>query len=288
MFKDMSIDEINAACRNELNSLELWLRRIIEELLVPEYGNEYWNACDSDGQYQFNTKLRERLKAGEQLTETYFSDLSHIICRESLYKKYFSKVFQTQPPKNRQQLSGMLTCLDDLRQTYRFLKDKRNDLSHARSVTVRDAERIVCYSHDIIDAIKEYYRKMGDKDFFGPRIVSISDMWGDIPRSSWGCGIVGVNVINRTQKETLYPGDEIRISVIIDPSYEGDYTVEWKLDNNFFVSIEGQTFTHKIQNSDVNEMYGISCTVISSEESHNHGKYDDKAKLIYRIGMRRR
>jgi hypothetical protein len=65
--RDRSFNELRIACRHRLDSLEMWLRRIVHEQLSKAYGADYLSATVAEGEHLFSnttrTQAEKRLRA---------------------------------------------------------------------------------------------------------------------------------------------------------------------------------------------------------------------------------
>ena len=48
-------------CKEYIQSLELWLRRIIDEILTKHYGKDYFNYQDEKGNFLISKKIQEKI-----------------------------------------------------------------------------------------------------------------------------------------------------------------------------------------------------------------------------------
>jgi len=58
----LPIGEIRDHCKQDIESLEYWLRRLINEVLSNAYGNNYLYAKDKDGNNIINSFLRGQIQ----------------------------------------------------------------------------------------------------------------------------------------------------------------------------------------------------------------------------------
>ena len=171
----MSLEDKKIAARAALENLEIWLRRLIDQELTDLIGNDYLTQlAHKDNVFQFSYKTAERIlserKSPEYLIEgTYLDDIIKIISNEHFYQKKFSKVFK-----------GYFVNKEHLQLTLKQLIGPRNEISHSRHVSNRNIEKILCYSNDTIDAIKEHYKTINmDKEYNVPLILQYKDSLGN-------------------------------------------------------------------------------------------------------------
>ncbi len=286
LFSQLKEEEKRSICKKEIENLENWLRRLAHELLSKEYGKNYLEHKDDNNNYLISRKImqdvKNRIKQESErfprcIDAFFLSDLIYIICRDDLYNKFFkdplSKAFPNGNNEARTFLERLVT--------------PRNALSHAHPISDRQAEQVICYSHDIIDSIKEYYVKMGTEyEYNVPRIIKVTDSFGNIIHSN---EIEGRTLNNwplyKNHKNDLLPGDSLGIEIEIDPSFDpSSYTIKWhinyrnieKYNNKIKISFELET-------KHVKTLFSVGCKIISNKTWHKHGTYDAKIDILYKV-----
>src|SRR5258708_5005104 len=110
-FHTLSEDERRSLCRATLESLELWIRRLINDQLSKEYGANYLNAQDAKGQSVINTRIRKLLtkqmmkepKRYERQIDAALLDTEiDILCNPNLYNSLFKEAMHIAFPDGRQ------------------------------------------------------------------------------------------------------------------------------------------------------------------------------------------
>src|SRR5690349_7773640 len=156
----MGEEELRAHCKQILESLEFWLRRIIHDTLLKEFGEKYIEAIRKNGDPLLNGRIRkkiaERIEAeperySRQIDASLLDHLVDIICHPDNYKNYFISAFEQAFPDGNAEARTFMSRL----------VDPRNRLYHGNSISVRTAEQIICYSHDIIESLKNHYVETG-------------------------------------------------------------------------------------------------------------------------------
>ena len=79
-------------------------------------------------------------------------DCINIICNPNLFRRHFREAFKTAFPVG--------DSRDETRIFLKRLIKPRNLLYHANPISVRQAEQVICYSHDIIESLKKYYEEL--------------------------------------------------------------------------------------------------------------------------------
>ena len=282
--------ELRTACKATIESLEVWLRRVIDIALRPAFGEDYINAQNpAGGQYVFKKALREGIsrrvcsdprRYPRNIDAALLEDAMYIVCHPRLYNKYFKLFFSSSYPLGSDEL--------------RFFLDKiaapRNSLAHSNPIRVRQAEQVVCYSHDVIDAIKKRLEVLNmGRDFNAPTIVKIFDSNGSvfhdaqIKRNSTGRG--GIN-LSEDRSNWLRVGDTLSVEVEVDPSFSpDDYHVDWVYKNQVpeHTGPLGNRITVDILECHVGFEFAIYCMVTSNQSWHRCGDVDDCVSLIYKV-----
>ena len=289
-FYRLSINEIRDYCKQAIESLEYWLRRLINEALQDSYGANYLDATDEDGNNIISKKIRESIKKKYDREPDRFSrlidaallnDCIDIICNPLLFKKHFKEAFKTAFPDG--------DSRDETRTFMKRLIKPRNLLYHANPISVRQAEQVICYSHDIIESLKKYYEELKMvQNYNVPMIIKINDSLGNelhstqIKRNNTGRGYYN---FTENEKNFLRPGDTLKLEVEIDSSFPRDsYTIEWVCSYpGFDVVYDNNNLVLPINNKCVREDFTIYCKVTSHEEWHRCGDCDDMVALIYKV-----
>lgn len=278
--------ELRQYCKEYLESLELWLRRIIDDILTSSYGKNYYNHTEPDGSNLISNKIKAEIQQRlDEEPDRYPRPIDaclleseiKIITNPNLYNKHFRQIFQDGFPEGRDEL---LTFLSRLIQP-------RNKLYHANPFTVREAERVVCYTNDIIDSIKTYYLNNNmSQDFNVPLIIRYSDSLGNtLYRNQFHQKtLVGFEFIDlrKSREYFLRPGDKISIEIEVDPTFSKDeYQITWR------PVVEGSKnsthYTYTIQNKDVGEYFTIAATIKSNKDWHRLNEIDDSLVIGFKV-----
>ena len=158
----------------------------------------------------------------------------------------------------------------------------RNLIYHSNHISVRQAEQTFCYSNDIIDSIKAYYKNENkEMDFNAPIIIKYSD--------SNGMNFFRDQFIIPTGNRILYfkdtkqrCGDKIRMEIEVDASFSPyEYTIEWAAGNQTLSS--STTVDIQFKEEDVSEVYQIIVTIKSNKSWHRHKYYDDSLTIMFPV-----
>lgn len=221
-------EEQRSCARKAIESLEHWLRRLAHDQLSGRYGDDYISARDDSQNFLFSREIRDyamsRLNQELQrylrlIDATTLDHVIKIICHPRLYRDLFQPALADAYPDGPEEARTFLARINEA----------RNSLSHANCITVRQAERILCYYNDIIDSLKAYYVRMNqERDYNTPIILRIADSCGNeavgeqIIRNSTGRG--GCS----WQSTPIIQGDTLSIEAQVDPSFDrADYEIKW-------------------------------------------------------------
>ena len=286
----LSHTELRADCKDAIEALEIWLRRLIDLTLSSDFGNDYIYTQDAtSGDFLLRKSLRESIQARvannpkrypRDIDAALLDDEIYIICHGKLYDRFFRSVFSSHFPFGREELRTFLTRIIE----------PRNALAHSNPLSVRQAEQVICYSHDAIDAIKQHMETINmDRDYNAPTIIKLIDSRGlvfhepEITRNLTGRGIVN---LAEDRSAWLTVGDTLSIEVDVDPSFSpDDYRIKWIVPNEKIEHDDtvGNRLALAICEHHVNYMFTIYCNIISNESWHRCGDVDDSVGVIYRV-----
>jgi hypothetical protein len=211
--------ELREACRARIEMLELWLRRLVQEQFEQNYSNDILNAKNAVGQFVLKKELRERI-------ETYLRDrpgrykrpvdaamldnLITIICKPDTYISCFATALASAFPLGNEEARHFLTRL----------LAPRNNLSHANAISIRHAEQVICYSNDVVYALRDFYAMRGKSDTYNaPIILRMWDSFGHMEHAQ----ATDANVYHKFDYSNdpashLRPGDTLTMEIEVDPS----------------------------------------------------------------------
>ena len=232
MLQTLTDNELRNLCREKLESLEHWLRRLIDQTLSDEYG-DYFSYTDDSGNRLIKKSiveaLEERVKKEpsryhRKIDAVLLSDAIDIICKPQLYE-FFKSALAGAFPDGREEARTFMNRL----------LDPRNRLAHANSISLRQAEQVICYSNDIIDSMKAYYVTMGTQQEYNvPLILKVTDSFGNTffrDQLFNGDGAELAKILSEEPKFFLRPGDLLTIEIEVDPAFDpNDYRVNWHVD----------------------------------------------------------
>lgn len=285
-FSQLKEEEKRSICKKEIENLENWLRRLVHESLSKEYVNNYLEYKDKNNKYLIKTEIRQRVKSlinkeperfPRYIDAFFLPDLIYIICRNDLYNKFFKDPFLKAFPDGNNEARTFLTRLED----------PRNALYHANPISNRQAEQVICYCHDIIESLKEYYFEMGTEcEYNVPRIIKVTDSFGNtIHLSEIDKLLINNWRLDIDYKNYLRPGDTLGIEIEIDPSFNpSSYTIKWIIDHRTINGYNNNTkISFDIEVKHVGSIFPVDCQIISNKIWHKHGICDDYIKIFYKV-----
>lgn len=286
MFYALTEDQIRDLCKGKIESLEHWLRRLIDEKLAASYG-DYLSYVDGAGNRLIKKgivdKLEERLKKEptryvRKIDALLLSDAIDVICNPQLYG-IFSPALASAFPEGR----------DEARTFMCRLLDPRNRLAHSNPISLHQAEQVVCYSNDVIESLKQHYGAIGmQSEYNVPTILKFSDSLGNLCFRNQMIGSAGEVLMDLSDQPTsvLYPGDILTLEVEVDPAFgPTDYTISWKCSADSVEPIpSGPKATINITTKHVAEHMIIWCNITSNNEWHRMGvRGDDSLSVLYKV-----
>lgn len=287
MFYALTEDQIRNLCKEKIESLEHWLRRLIDEKLSASHG-DYFSYIDGAGNRLIKKRivgaLEEQLRQdptrySRKIDAVLLSDAIDIICSSQLYS-IFAPGLRFAFPEGRDEARTFM---------YRLL-DPRNRLYHSNPISLHQAEQVVCYSTEIIESLKQHYGAIGmQSEYNVPTILKFSDSFGNrCFRNQMSPGATGGVIMNLSKQPTsvLWRGDVLTVEIEVDPAFDPtDYTISWTCLVNPVESISnGPKATINITTKHVDEHMMIQCKISSYNEWHRMGVGgDDSLSVFYKV-----
>lgn len=287
-FSGFSNDEIRSLCKEHIETLEHWLRRLVDQALVPSY-RDYFTYVDSAGNRLVRTALskdvddrmqREPERYARKIDAVLLDDLIYLICHPKLFRQHFADPLRYAFPEGAEEARTFLTRL----------LDPRHRLAHANPISVRQAEQVLCYTGDVIDSIKKHYRETGmQQEFNVPEILRFTDSFGaSLHRSQFGVMGGFGRSLDFSKEPTKYvrPGNTLTIEVEVDPSFsESSYMLKWATPSkgSGFETEPRNRLTLEISNREVGESFQIVCFIQTLNDWHRWpNSFDDYLTISYK------
>jgi hypothetical protein len=212
--------------RRHLDAAETWLRRIIHNLMLPHFGDAYLTPGERGSCPHISNQIRRDISARYEAAKDRFprtvdaADMGHaikIVLHPELYPKIFRPAFVRAFPDGADETRTFLVRLEDI----------RNKLAHGGTCSDRDLERCVCYSNDMIDSLKAYFKEMNvEQQFNVPTFIRVVDNKGHDIHFGTDRGPHLFADFSKQETGTIRFGDELIIEVELDPTFT-DYDVDW-------------------------------------------------------------
>ena len=275
--------ERRETARRHLDSAEAWLRRLIDYQLTAAFGADYWDA-DISGEPLIKPRVKKQVadrRAAEparysrNLDAMQLPEAIGIVLHPRLYAAHFRAALVRAYPDDGQ---------PEARTFLNRLNDHRNRLSHVGTCSQRDLEQCVCYSNDLVDSLKLFFRdELMDRVFNVPTFSRVVDNRGNEKQLSPTAPNREMQAFDFRggEKADLYPGDMLEVEVEVDESFSG-YTVQWMT----FSSDrgDGPIMQVLIEPKHVGLYLVVRFEVTSGESWHRlHGGVDDRLELRYRV-----
>ena len=283
----MPENEMRNHCKRAIEGLEFWLRRLIDNRLSDAYGPNYVDATRADGsriiRSELSRKLVERLKAEPQrfsrdIDAALLDEQIDIICNPVLYKDHFRVALESLFPQGN----------EVARTTLQRLIAPRNALYHSNPLSVHAAYRVLCYSMDVVEALKDYYARISMAEQYNvPTVIKVSDSLGRVEHLSGSNRHPnGPAMIDYSNDASAYLrcGDTISIEVEVDPAFDAeDYDIEWLISNIGGPKTVGPKFSLVLIDRYVSTRFCVVCRVTSKKAWHKLGTFDDQIDIAYRV-----
>lgn len=283
MYHEYTQDELRAYCRTCIETFEIWARRFIHEIMEEKYDSDYLYAKLPNGDFIISRTVRnqvERMMDKEptrfhrKIDTLFVEHIVDILCTEKLYKELFCHALLKMYPQGKEAVRTYLSRVAVI----------RNYLSHANPISIRQAEQAICYSHDFIDGIKQYYKDRGGEQVWNiPRIVKIKDSMGNVfdnPKdTNVSSSIFEVNA-------DFHCGDTYSVEIEIDSSFsKNDYEIIWKNCRGTRV-VEydnSERYTITFDENDIAHHNVISCYIVQKKNWHKYRHHDCEVSLLLTV-----
>lgn len=280
MFYQYTQEELRAFCRKNIENFEIWARNIIHEKMIANYGSDYINYKVSDENFLIKREIREHvlkmlkkdISRYPRIVDTLFVDhIIYFFCHDKFYSTLFKEALGEIYPDGREEIRTLLSRLIPI----------RNALSHSNPISIHQAERAICYTHDFIEGIKSYYKKKGEEKMWNvPSIIKIKDSLGNIFTTFQDNATCVVYV-----PQTMNVGDSYSLEIEIDPTFnDEDYNITWEYNHKKNIELNNKTkFNITFAISDVAKEYPIICTITQNKEWHKYYLWDFRVLICLTV-----
>ena len=158
----------------------------------------------------------------------------------------------------------------------------RNALSHANPISIRQAEQAICYTHDFIDGIKQFYKDRGEDRMWNvPKIIRATDSRGKemFPPSETTSQF---NVIIQPEYEV---GDSYSVQIEVDSSFPPDsYSIRWSIRGKEITEYKNQKhLSITFSTAEIGQVLIVNCKLITTREWHRYYDCDDEMNLLFTV-----
>lgn len=260
----------------------MWARRLIHEKLTDKYGLSYVDFKTSEENYLIKREVRDHIQCMLQNNQgrfhrdvdtLFFEHIIYFLCNPAFYRDMFGEALKYAYPCGCNEARVFLERITPI----------RNALSHSNPISIRQAEQVICYSHDFVEGLKEYYRKKGEEQMWNiPRIIRVSDSFGNIydnPTDSHA-----QESIFQPKQQIRY-GDTYSVNIDIDSSFsETEYDITWQNQHHDVAEFKNSKhFIMTFSEIDVSENHTITCTIKSNKPWHKYQHYDCRITLMFPV-----
>lgn len=280
MFYRYTEGELRSYCRTSIEALEKWARIVIDAELKLKYGENYFEAKMENGEPVIKKSINDKAvkmaranpdRFNRKIDTLFLDEIIYVLCKEQLYKVVFKNVLDIIYPDG---------CAEARTYLKRIIPI-RNKLSHSNAISIREAERAVCYCNDFIDGIKIYFEKKGAGNMFNvPNAIKLNDSLGNeyVLENNESTEVISIRDING-EVVKFNVNDKYSLWVTMDPSFDREsYDIYWLKDSEV-ISKEEKLCLHLTENM-VGKQVFITCKIVQKKKWHKYITGEDHRILI--------
>lgn len=285
MLYSFSEEEIRSLCRVNIEAFEKWARTIIDSELTKNLGVNYFDLelapnvpvvkksiRDKTAQMMRSNPQRFHRKIGT----LFLDEIIYLLCRNDLYKRFFKDFLDLIYPDGNAESRTYLNRLVPI----------RNCLSHSNPISIRDAERCICYTNDFIDGVKQYFYDKGEERVFNtPNAIKLNDSLGNefqLNKDTMFESIC-INRTGTTQLHQFHLGERYSAWLTLDPSFTPEqYTIEWHIECGRHLGNDSR-LDIEIAEDMIRERCPIYCTIKSTKSWHRYRGYDQQFAIVFQV-----
>ena len=286
MYYELSEEKIRSRCRTAIENMEKWARLIIDKELTELYGKDFFYSKDNYNNPIVKKEIikkAEKIKADNperfsRMVDTLFLDeIIYFLCKDSLYKNCFKKILDLIYPDGKMEAMTYLSRIIPI----------RNKLSHSNPISIREAEKAICYSNDFVDGVKEYMKHSGQQQQYNvPNIIKINDSLGNEFYLNKNKNFELINIKDKDGNLHEFEiGERYIVRLTLDPSFKSEeYKFRWSIENGYRLIPDNLDYLDIVFNDKlVGENQAIYCTLTSNKSWHRYRRYDQQFAIMFKV-----
>ena len=285
MLYSFSEEEIRSLCRVNIEAFEKWARTIIDSELTKNLGVNYFDLELAPNVPVVKKSIRDKtaqmMRSNPQrfhrkIDTLFLDEIIYLLCRNDLYKRFFKDFLDLIYPDGNAEARTYLNRLVPI----------RNCLSHSNPISIRDAERCICYTNDFIDGVKQYFYDKGEERVFNtPNAIKLNDSLGNefqLNKDTMFESIC-INRTGTTQLHQFHLGERYSAWLTLDPSFTPEqYTIEWHIECGRHLGNDSRLHI-EIAEDMIRERCPIYCTIKSTKSWHRYRGYDQQFAIVFQV-----
>ena len=285
MLYSFSEEEIRSLCRVNIEAFEKWARTIIDSELTKNLGVNYLDLELAPNVPVVKKSIRDKtaqmMRSNPQrfhrkIDTLFLDEIIYLLCRNDLYKRFFKDFLDLIYPDGNAEARTYLNRLVPI----------RNCLSHSNPISIRDAERCICYTNDFIDGVKQYFYDKGEERVFNtPNAIKLNDSLGNefqLNKDTMFESIC-INRTGTTQLHQFHLGERYSAWLTLDPSFTPEqYTIEWHIECGRHLGNDSR-LDIEIAEDMIRERCPIYCTIKSTKSWHRYRGYDQQFAIVFQV-----
>lgn len=285
MLYSFSEEEIRSLCRVNIEAFEKWARTIIDSELTKNLGVNYFDLELAPNVPVVKKSIRDKtaqmMRSNPQrfhrkIDTLFLDEIIYLLCRNDLYKRFFKDFLDLIYPDGNAEARTYLNRLVPI----------RNCLSHSNPISIRDAERCICYTNDFIDGVKQYFYDKGEESVFNtPNAIKLNDSLGNefqLNKDTMFESIC-INRTGTTQLHQFHLGERYSAWLTLDPSFTPEqYTIEWHIECGRHLGNDSR-LDIEIAEDMIRERCPIYCTIKSTKSWHRYRGYDQQFAIVFQV-----
>lgn len=285
MLYSFSEEEIRSLCRVNIEAFEKWARTIIDSELTKNLGVNYFDLELAPNVPVVKKSIRDKTaqmmisnpqRFHRKIDTLFLDEIIYLLCRNDLYKRFFKDFLDLIYPDGNAEARTYLNQLVPI----------RNCLSHSNPISIRDAERCICYTNDFIDGVKQYFYDKGEERVFNtPNAIKLNDSLGNefqLNKDTMFESIC-INRTGTTQLHQFHLGERYSAWLTLDPSFTPEqYTIEWHIECGRHLGNDSR-LDIEIAEDMIRERCPIYCTIKSTKSWHRYRGYDQQFAIVFQV-----